>query len=442
MKISKIRSTIHQTLWAPDLADFPSWQAGIIRLLRILEATSQEISTGMTTLRAMSLVYTTLLSLVPLLAVSFSVLKGFGVHNQLEPMLLTVLTPLGDKGAELTQQIIGFVDNIKVGVLGALGLGLLIYTVVSLIQKIEKAFNATWRIGDARSISQRFSNYLSVIMVGPVLVFAAMGITAAISNSSIILSLSEIEPFGTTLHFVSKLLPYLLIIAAFTFIYTLIPNTRVKIRSAFTGAIIAGILWEMSGWLFANFVANSANYTAIYSGFAILVIFMIWIYLSWLILLVGATIAYYHQHPEQAAYMFNSELTADQRTEIALLAMLHIGRHFSRQKTAWELETLAQRVGATDEQMKKVITALLDCQLITHSGNNCQQLTPQRPLEQIFIKEILDAATGGYTKRAQQTHAQPAVEQLLQRLDESITTALEGMTLLQLIERSESQENI
>ena len=436
MKISKIGSIIHQTLWTLDLTKFPAWQAAIIRLLRILEATARDLSSGMTTLRAMSLVYTTLLSLVPLLAVSFSLLKGFGVHNQIEPMLLTLLTPLGDKGVELTQQIIGFVDNIKVGVLGTLGLALLIYTVISLIQKIEQAFNATWKIGDVRPLSQRFSNYLSVVMVGPILVFTALGITAAISSSTIILSLSEIEPLGTTLHLIGKLLPYLLIIIAFTFIYTLIPNTRVKVRSAFTGAMIAGILWEVTGWLFANFVANSANYTAIYSGFAILMIFMIWLYLSWLILLIGATIAYYHQHPEQAAFLHKSELTARRKTEFALLAMLHIGRHFAQQKTAWRLQKLAQKVGATEEQLKSVMNALQESRLITYGGKRCQQLIPQRPLGQISIKEILDAASGSHKTKPQQD-IDPIVGQILQRVDASLTGSLEGMTLLQMVDESE-----
>ncbi|MCW8825063.1 MAG: YihY family inner membrane protein [Gammaproteobacteria bacterium] len=438
MKISEIRSTVHQTLWKLNLSEFPAWQASIIRLLRILEATSRDISSGMTALRAMSLVYTTLLSLVPLLAVSFSVLKGFGVHNQIEPMLLTILAPLGDKGVEVTQQIIGFVDNIKVGVLGALGLGLLLYTVISLIQKIEKAFNATWRIGDTRSLSQRFSNYLSVVMVGPVLVFSAMGLTAAISSSSVVLSLSEIEPFGTTLQLIGKLLPYLLIIAAFTFIYTLIPNTRVKIGSAFVGAIIAGILWEITGWLFANFVANSANYTAIYSGFAILMVFMIWLYLSWLILLVGATISYYHQHPEQAAYLHKEQLTARQQTELSLLAMLQIGRHFSQQKPAWNLEEIAQKIGATDEQIDTIITPLLNSKLITYGGEECEQLLPQRPLEQITVKEIIDAATGNDGAKHQHHLTHPAVDQLMQQSDETLTSSLDGMSLMQLVETSDS----
>jgi len=437
MKISEISSTIHQTLWALDLAQFPSWQAYIIRLLRILGATSRDISSGMTTLRAMSLVYTTLLSLVPLLAVSFSVLKGFGVHNQIEPMLLTLLAPLGDKGIEITHQIIDFVDNIKVGVLGALGLGLLLYTVISLIQKIEHAFNATWRIGDNRSLSQRFSNYLSVIMVGPVLVFLALGITAAISNSTIILSLSEIEPFGTTLQLIGKLLPYLLIITAFTFIYTLIPNTKVKIGSAFTGAIIAGILWEITGWLFANFVANSTNYTVIYSGFAILMVFMIWLYVSWLILLIGATIAYYHQHPEQAAYLHKTDLTARQQTGLSLLVMLLIGYHFAYKKAAWELEALAQKVGVSEEQITTIITSLMNSQLITYGGEDCGQLIPLRPLEQITLKEILDASNGKYVPQPQQ-QSHSVVDQLMQQIDDSLAISLEGITLLQLVEKFES----
>lgn len=434
MKISELRSAIHQTLWALDLAQLPAWQRYIISLLRILEATVRDISSGMTTLRAMSLVYTTLLSLVPLLAVSFSVLKGFGVHNQIEPFLLTLLAPLEERGVEITHQIIGFVDNIKVGVLGVLGLGLLIYTAFSLIQKIERAFNATWRIGNIRSLSQRFSNYLSIILVGPVLVFLAMGITAAVTNSSIILTLSEIEPFGSTLQLIGKLLPYLLIIAAFTFVYSLIPNTRVRFRSALTGAIIAGILWEVTGWLFTNFVANSANYAAIYSGFAIMLLFMIWLYLSWLILLVGVTISYYHQHPEQAAYIDNPELTVRERIELSLQLMLHIGQHFAQQKSPWTVEALIHSVGVTEGQIKRSIEPLLQSRLITYGGNGCQELIPQRPLEQITIKEIIDAAAGNNEPQHRLSH--PVVGQLMTQLDESLDTSLEGITLLQLVERS------
>ena len=136
MDLIETKEKINTLLWKKDLASMPEWQALSIKLLRIFHAVIRDLSGGLPTLRAMGLVYTTLLSLVPLLAVGFSVLKGFGVHNQIEPLLQSALTPLGEQGEEITAHIIGFVDNIEVGILGAVGIALLFYTVVSLIQKI------------------------------------------------------------------------------------------------------------------------------------------------------------------------------------------------------------------------------------------------------------------------------------------------------------------
>ncbi|MDZ7810879.1 MAG: YhjD/YihY/BrkB family envelope integrity protein [Arhodomonas sp.] len=260
-------------------------------LVRLLLAVIEDLAGGQLTLRAMSLVYTTLLSMVPLLAVSFSVLKAFGVHNQIQPILAQFLAPLGPRGAEITTQIIEFVENMRVGVLGAVGLALLLYTVIALVQKVEQAFNAAWRIRQNRPFTQRFSHYLSVILIGPVLIFSALGITASFFGAEWVQRLSTVRPLGMLLDVAAALIPYALVIAAFTFIYSFVPNTRVRPAAAFAGALVAGVLWQSTGWVFASFVAGSTRYTAIYSAFAALILFMIWLYLSWLILLLGASVA-------------------------------------------------------------------------------------------------------------------------------------------------------
>ena len=133
-------------IWSYDACDHNAPRSEWRKFLQIIAMTLRDLMGGMITLRAMSLVYTTLLSLVPLLAVSISVLKGFGVHDQLEPTLVHLLAPLGEKSVEISAKIVGFVENMRIGVLGALGLAMLIYTAVSLIQKIEAAFNQTWRL--------------------------------------------------------------------------------------------------------------------------------------------------------------------------------------------------------------------------------------------------------------------------------------------------------
>ena len=231
MDLQPLKGFFLERLWKLDAEALPWWKALPLAALRILVVVARDIADGQLNLRAMSLVYTTLLSLVPLLAVSFSVLKAFGVHNQIEPFLEQFLEPLGPKGTEITTQVIQFVENIRVGVLGALGLALLFYTVVSLIQKIERAFNFTWRVKQERPVAQRVSGYLTVILVGPVLVFTALGVTGTVMSTAFIQQVAAIEPFGTVIELATRLVPYLLIIAAFLFIYIFIPNTRVSVGS-------------------------------------------------------------------------------------------------------------------------------------------------------------------------------------------------------------------
>ena len=241
--ITKLKQFFQVTLWQETAEQSSALVRAVMNTLKVSYIVIRELAKGELNLRAMSLVFTTLLSLVPLIAVAFSVLKAFGVHNQIEPFLLGVLEPLGPKGPEITANIIGFVQNVKVGVLGSLGVAMLFYTIISLIQKIEYAFNFVWRVKRARTLARRFTDYLSVVMIGPILVVAAMGVAATVLNHNVVLTLQAIEPFGTLILTATKLLPYLMIITAFTFLYKFIPNTNVKFGPALMGATVAGVLW-------------------------------------------------------------------------------------------------------------------------------------------------------------------------------------------------------
>ncbi len=250
-RLQRSRNQLVDWMWRDKLRTCTPARRLLLSALRLGYVMLRELLGGQLNLRAMSLVYTTLLSLVPLLAVSFSVLKGFGVHNQIEPILFNFLEPLGEKGREVGEQIIGFVENVKAGVLGSVGLAFLLYTVISLIQKVESAFNFVWQVDRLRSLSQRFSSYLSVILIGPVLVFSALGITASFMSLDLVQRLLTIEPFGYLFVVASKLMPYVLICAAFTFIYVFIPNTRVRVGAALVGALVGGVLWQSTGCAFA-----------------------------------------------------------------------------------------------------------------------------------------------------------------------------------------------
>ena len=440
MTLATITGWLNTTIWETSLSSMPRWQAWLIQMLRILIATARDIAGGLPTLRAMGLVYTTLLSIVPLLAVSFSVLKGFGVHNQVEPMLLNLLKPLGEQGVEITDKIIGFVDNVNVKVLGSLSLVFLFYTVISLLTKIEQALNNTWRIRKYRGIMQRITEYISVVMVGPVLIFSAIGLTASISTSSAATALESMHGYGTLIWIISKLASFLMITAAITFIYVLVPNEKVKLKSAFTGAVVAALLWKLTGWVFSSFVAGSVKYSAIYSGFAVIVIFMIWLYLSWLILLVGASIAFYHQHPERTSSRQQVlRLSARLRERIGLLVMLRVGQSFHQDNKKLTKQQLSKNLDIAAEALTLVIRPLEEHGLLTESCDKKRVYLPGKSLEHIKIREIWDAVRSAQ----ESTHLNPdnvasdaSVDALLQNINESINNSLDNMSLLDLVESS------
>ncbi|MCR4345978.1 MAG: YihY/virulence factor BrkB family protein [Sulfuricaulis sp.] len=437
MKLLKqITQHSHNFLWGEDLGTAPMLRRWFLLPLRTLYAVGRDIGEGQITLRAMSLVYTTLLSLVPLLALAFSVLKGFGVQNQVRPALLALLAPLGEQGVEITDQVIGFVNNIQVGVLGALGLGLLIYTVITLLQKIEHAFNFVWRVKSARPLSQRFSQYLSVLMIGPLLIFSAMGVTAAFFGSSTVQGLIAIEPLGALVKLVAALLPFLLVIAGFTFVYVLMPNTRVRLGSALVGASVAGVLWQTLGWSLAAFIAGSTRYTAIYAGFAIVIFSMIWLYLNWLIVLVGASIACYHQYPALLATPRREfRLSNRVKEKIALLIATFIGRNYYTNAPAWSLESLAGRLGVPVITVESVIMAIQRAGYITETADVPPRYLPARSFETITVKELLDTLRSAEEEPGLNAEILPheaEVEILLARLDEAADASLRGRSLRDL----------
>ena len=382
----KFKKFINRLVW-----DRSCWRTGLTRTLRTIHAVFRDLTQGQLSLQAMSLVYTTLLSLVPLLAVSFSMLKGLGVHNQIEPLMLNFLAPLGEKGVEITARVIGFVENVNVGVLGSLGLIFLLYTVISLIYKVETVFNFTWHVEQPPPFVQRFSEYLSVIFIGPMLMFSALGTTASVMSTAFFQKLVAIQPFAWLVESTTNLLPYLFIIGAFTFVYVFVPNTRVRFRSALLGAVVAGGLWQTIGWGFAVFIVSSTQYAAVYSGLAILIIFMIWLYLAWLILLVGSSIAFYHQHPEYLNLCQHDQAISNRLKErLALLSMYLIAKNHFQGGSIWSAENLAKHLNVPTEILKQVLTAFEQRGLLIRTRGEIPIYVPARAPETIQLKEILD----------------------------------------------------
>jgi membrane protein len=443
--VKSIQDYFGEKIWLADIQTLNARRAFFIKMMRFLYVSHQEISRGNLMLRATNLVYTTLLSLVPLLAVSFSVLKSFGVHNQLEPFLEGFFSSLGSEGNDVVRIILDFVNNMKVGVLGAMGILLLIYTVISLIQKIEEAFNDIWRVRKTRTFVHRFSMYMSVILVGPVLVFSALALTASLMSTSVVKELIAIQPFGMFFYLAGKMIPYIFICLAFTLLYILIPNTKVAFKSALVGGITAGVTWQTAEWLFTSFVVSTSKYPAIYAGFAVLIFFMIWLYISWIIILLGSKIAFYHQYPQiisirKDVFMISSRL----QEQLALVIMYLIGEHFCLNKQPWTLRSLVNRLGLPVETTQDMLMLLEKKGLIIESGEEPPAYLPSRDTETITIQEILNTVRCSEEAVCDiYAHAMsiPRVDTILKKVDAQIASGLSNQTLKGLIINEERSPN-
>jgi len=423
-------------LWNTKAHTLPHWQAGLLHFCRLLYAGIRDLIEGELNLRAMSLVYTTLLSMVPLLALSFSVLKAFNVHNQVEPILLSIVAPLGEKAPAIVEQIIGFVSNVKVGLLGGVGLGLLLFTVVSLLQKIAFAFDYIWKVSPTARIAKRFSGYFGVITLGPVIIFTALSSLTDFTKSGAWLDIRAVEPLGTLIWAAGFVLPYLLMWAAFAAIYTYVPNTKVKLIPALSGAAIAAVLWESSGSLFAAFVTTSRNYDVIYSGFAAGILFLIWVYLGWMILLLGAAFSFYVQNPQYLRYRKPPEkLTGWQKERVGLALMTLIGRHHHKGQKPWTTDELAKHMGLPRLPVESLLRQFKHRELLSATNDHPARWLLIRDPASIPVVDILWAIRrhGEDHLPLSPQHDLDIVDETLEKLERKLHDELEEQVLADLI---------
>ncbi len=439
----QLKVALWNAVWAVNLARLPPARSAAVRYLRLAHMVAREIADGQLSVRAASLVYTTLLSLVPVLAVSFSILKAFDVHYELTPLLLGALEPLGEKGIDLGYRILEFVDNVQVGKLGSLGVALLLFAVISLLHKVEKAFNYAWRVERARRLGERFSSYLTVVLVGPVLVFTALGVTASVTRHALYREALSIGAIGYAAALGGRLLPYLLVIAAFTFAYLYMPNTRVRMRSALVGGIVAGILWASAGWGFATLVVTSSKYTAIYSSFAIVVLFMMWIYIGWLVLLLGASVAFYHQHPEYLGLLTHElDLSARLRERLALATCYLVAERHRQGGDPWSAAALAQHLGVPLAPLERLLDVLHGNRLLAVAAGEVPAYLPGRDPATTPLAEIVAAARrAGETRqtgleRIEEQAGPPAA--VAARIEAAIEGTLAERSLADLVDEGQA----
>lgn len=438
--IPELQAKIDHLVW-DDFLQTKGWPGQIAAVvLRYLYALIRDIITGQLTLRAMSLVYTTLLSVVPLVAFSFSVLKGLGVHNDLKPLLYRVLAPLGEQGAEITEEIIGLVDNVKGGLLGGVSLVFFIFTAISMVQKVEESFNYVWHVSKPRSIARRFSEYTVVLLVGPVIVVIALGMIASIRSNALVQWLVTHESFGPFFVAASEVMPYLLITGVFIFLYMFVPNTRVRFRSALLGGLAAGFIWASLGAIFATFVVYSTSKQVIYGGFAVAITALFWLYLNWLVLLVGAQLAFYHQRPE-FLHIGHREprLSNGMRECLALNVMFLVGQAFRDPERKITYNTIGEQLRLPSIALAPVADKLEAAGLIIATEKDA--LLPGREMSRIRLADILDVVRHrGETGSYRDPHWLGGIDELGKKVNEAVAGVVGDKTLADLLDELEDEK--
>jgi membrane protein len=344
--------------------------------------------------RTSALAYATVLALIPLLALLFAVFKGVGLQRLLAAHLLP---QLAGGSQDFARQILTYVETTNVASLGVFGVIWLLVALMILMANIEQAFNHIWKISRARPWWRKLSDYLSIFLLFPILMAVAISITTAFQSHPEIQQI--IRSFVPEMFFSAyqRLFSFIMVWLGFTFVYLVMPNTRVQLMSALLGGLIGGTIWQAAQWLFLWFQSSAPYYNAIYGALYQLLFVVIWMFWSWLIVLYGAEAAYTHQNLASLRRRFGSSAgTSDHGLDdeyLALLALLSVGERFATGGPPLSLQELAMVFNGQEQIAASSLKALQRCGLVTPvalSGlENPPRFLPSRPLEQIRVKEVL-----------------------------------------------------
>lgn len=269
----------------------------LARALRFPRAVARRFWADGCLLHASALTYTTLLSLVPLLALMFAVLKGLGVQRRLEPLLLSRLSI----DPETTERILIYIDHTNVGTLGALGAAALLVSVISVLGNIEVSFNHIWRVRRGRTWWRQVTDYLSAVLITPVLLCAAVAITSSVQEQSVLRWILQAEYVGPAALWFLSLAPVVLNALALGILYAVIPNRRPHVASIAVAAVAAACAWQLVQLEYVSLQVGVAHYNAIYGAMAQLPVTLVWIYVSWAVVLAGAELAVVCEFGAQSA---------------------------------------------------------------------------------------------------------------------------------------------
>ncbi len=396
-KVNGLVQFVSGDIWRARAQEMPLFKRLWVRSLRILLLALRGFREDACMLRASSLTFYTLLSIVPVVAMAFGIAKGFGFHDMLERQLYQNFPGQEDVVTKVVVFADSLLETTKGGVIAGFGMIVLFWAVFKVLGNIEHSFNQIWQVKRERSLARKLSDYLAIMILSPVLIIlqssATVFVTTQITN--ITQKIDLLGFFSPLIYFSYKLIPYLLVWVLFTLIYMVMPNTRVKFRSALVAGIIAGTGYQILQGFYFAFQIGFARYNAIYGSFAALPLLLIWLQASWLIVLLGAEIAYATQNVGH--YEFEQDTTHASpglRKLVALRICLYIVRLFDKGTTPVESEQIADYLGLPLPLTNRVLGELTDSSILREVqliDSDIQGFMPARDIDQLSISFILEA---------------------------------------------------
>ena len=332
--ISKVLNFITFDVWSINKKKISDRNFKLIRLLQIIILSGKGFIQKRCIEKASALTYYTLLSLVPLAAMAFGIAKGFGLDKYMEDYLISLFT---DK-QEVVDMILNFSESMLArtqgGLIAGIGIVVLLWSVIKVMGNIESAFNEIWSVDKQRTITRKVSDYLTIVLLTPICLIISYSVTSYITDwiTETALSVDWVNRFNGLISFGMNLIPYSLLWFAFALLYIVIPNTKVQFKAAFISGIVTGIAFQIVQYFYFKFQIGVSNYNAIYGSFAAIPLFIVWLQMSWTIILIGAGMAYSIQNVKNFEYELEvTQLSTALKTKLALLILHSIAEQFKKE---------------------------------------------------------------------------------------------------------------
>ena len=393
----KITDFIQSHIWELPLDQLPRWQSPLIKQVRVLILAFKGFNRDKCQLRAAALTFYSILSLIPILAMVFGIAKGFGFEQKLELLLQEKIASRDMVAQEGLDWIISkaklLLESTRGSLIAGVGLIVLMWAATRVLRHIEAALNDIWEIKNSRPWIRNFTDLLSIMVVAPILFILAQSTTVFIT--AIIQDLSKDMELLGHLFLLMKLVPFGLIWLLFTMIYVVVPNTKVNFKSALVAGVIVGTIFQLSQWIFFKSQMGISKYNAIYGSFAFLPLLLIWIQTAWLILLLGAEIAFANQHINRYEFALGSqEVKPSFKKLVTLLITNLLVKNFVEAKSSLTAEEISAILHAPVRLVRQCITDLMNSKIINEVGKKNSQDTsyqPARSVENLSVSFVLQA---------------------------------------------------